>query len=331
MEQFRRALENLTYTQSWFLVILVPMTSIAPVFYNYWDSFAKERIMERPDYDNSVWSDFILLLIFVPLIHIAKHLVKKFSKSYFESKLNQKYWGEVLELKVKKSVRNLFKVFYFSFITTFGYFVLSDTNFHSPMMFGNGDILFLNSDWPYNRKPHFLKLYYMIGLSYHVEETLIHFFHPAQNDFWEMLLHHYITIILIVGSYMTAQWNLGIIVMIQMDNGDAITGVLKAFMDFIPVPLVLTCYLGLLSSWLYFRDMVFTYEVFWFGSWFGRWYSGSREAPQFQYQCLLLGLLVLNLYWTFLFFRIGLRFIHKGECKDLQNPIEDTANKKVVD
>lgn len=330
MEQFKRALEHLTYAQKWFLVILVPMTLIAPVFYNYWDSFAKERTMERPDYDNASWEDFILLLVFVPLIHIAKYILKLWSHNYFERNLITKYTGEVLELKIAKSVKNFFKVFFFSFTTVLGYYVLSDTNFHSSLMFGSGDILFLNSDWPYNRKPHYLKLYYMIGLSYHVEDTLVHFFHPAQNDFWEMLLHHYITIMLIVGSYMTAQWNWGIMVMIQMDNGDAIGGMIKAFVDFMPIPFVLTWFIGVVSSWIYFRDFVFAYEIFGFGAMMGRWYSGSRPAPIFQFNCLLVGLWILNLYWTFLFFRMGLRFITKGEVKDLQNPIEDLSEKKAL-
>jgi len=32
---------------------------------------------------------------------------------------------------------------------------------------------------------------------------------------------------------------------------------------------------------------------------------------------------MLNVYWTVLFFRMGYRFISKGEVKDLQNPVED--------
>jgi hypothetical protein len=85
--------------------------------------------------------------------------------------------------------------------------VYSDTEYHSPTMFGNGNIQYLYSDWPFNKIPYLLRAYYMIGLSYHVEATLHHLVHPAQNDFYEMLLHHYITIILIVGSYMSSYWN----------------------------------------------------------------------------------------------------------------------------
>ena len=142
------------------------------------------------------------------------------SRGYFHSKLKVKYQGDALELKIYKSTRNFFKVFYFGFITLLGFYVFSDTNYQSGLMFGSGTGRLVSSDWPYNKVPRMLKLYYMIGMSYHFEDTIHHLFHPASNDFFEMLLHHYITLLLITGSYMTNKWNYGINVMIQMDNGD---------------------------------------------------------------------------------------------------------------
>lgn len=44
---------------------------------------------------------------------------------------------------------------------------------------------------------------------------------------------------------------------------------------------------------------------------------------QVVYQMLLVGLLLLNIYWTILFLRMGYRFVTKGEVKDIQNPVED--------
>ena len=102
MGQFRRALENLTYNQMWFVAILIPMTSLAPIMYYYCDSFINERVLERPDYDNATWADLILLLYFVPIIYVAKYIVRKLSTSYFENRLSAKYSGEVLELKIQK-------------------------------------------------------------------------------------------------------------------------------------------------------------------------------------------------------------------------------------
>lgn len=283
--------------------------------------------MERPDYEAGEWSDFYPVLYISPVFSVTKHYLKKVTTPFFHSRLTKKYNGEALELKVYKSTRNFFKIFYFLGITLFGFYVLSDTEYHSYYMFGKSSLAHVYSDWPYNKFPRFLKLYYMIGLSYHFEDTVSHFFHPIQNDFFEMLLHHYITIMLIVMSYMSSFWNFGIMVMIQMDNGDAIVGCIKAFMDITSTPIVLANYLLMLSSWIYFRDFVYAYEVVWTGSMSGQFRINDDSSIMPPFIALLIGLLILNLYWTMLFFRMGYRFISKGEAKDLQNPIEDTKKK----
>lgn len=193
-------------------------------------------------------------------------------------------------------------------------------------MFGSGDMSYVYSDWPFNVIPRHMKLYYMIGLGYHFEDTVHHLFHPAGNDFFEMLLHHYITVMLVIGSYMTGNWNIGINVMIQMDNGDCVGGLIKAFMDFSPTPFVLVNYSAVVFSWMYFRVFVFAYEVIWQASMFGKWESDTSGSAQTIYQMLLIGLLTLNVYWTVLFWRMGYRYATRGEIKDIQNPVEDTKS-----
>jgi len=162
-------------------------------------------------------------------------------------------------------LKNGFKVLYFGFITAFGLYVYSDTNYQSPIMHGSGNHRFLMSDWPYNKIPRLLKIYYMVDASYHVETTIHHLISHQQSDFYEMLLHHYITILLIVGSYMTNLWNSGINVMIQMDNGDCVGGLMKATMDFMPTWFVLIFYFVLVYSWIYYRLYAYAYEVIWEG------------------------------------------------------------------
>ena len=172
-----------------------------------------------------------------------KYFTNKLLYEYFNRNLKKKYSGDSLKLKIEKSLKNSFKVIYFTFITAFGLYVYADTNYQSAFMFGSGDHRFLSSDWPYNKVPRCLKVYYMVNMSYHIEALLSHFIHPAQNDFFEMLLHHFVTLMLSIGSYMTNEWNSGINVMIQMDNGDIFVGVVKAFMDFSGPAFVFSVYL----------------------------------------------------------------------------------------
>mmetsp|Transcript_18907 Transcript_18907/g.16749 ORF Transcript_18907/g.16749 Transcript_18907/m.16749 type:complete len:219 (-) Transcript_18907:459-1115(-) len=217
MGQLRKIYDNLTNGQMCFLLLLVPLFSIIPLVYSSCEAFSHQRRLERPDFSNPNWSDFLPILYISPVFTIAKIIFKKVSTPFYERRMITMYSGETLKMKMYKSTRNFFKFFYFLFITAFGFYVLSDTTFHPPLMFGSGNIFYFMSEWPFINPPRLFKLYYMIGLSYHFEDAVSHFFHPAQNDFFEMLLHHYITIMLIVWSYMLSFWNLGIIVMIQMD------------------------------------------------------------------------------------------------------------------
>lgn len=322
MTQFKRIRYNMSFGQIFFMLLMIPLGALGPVMYQVCNTFVKYRALERPDYEVGRWCDFELCLYIVPLISLCKYVVKVCTRDYFYSRLKNMYWGETLDLKMAKCAKSVFKIFYFTFITAFGFYVFSDTAYQSPLMFGSGDFRLMGSDWPYNIPPRGLKVYYMIGLSYHIEDIIHHLVAPAQNDFFEMLLHHYITILLVGGSYLTSIWNSGINVMVQMDNGDIFVGVLRAFLSIAPTSLIFTAYLGLLASWLYFRVFVFSYEIVWGGGFIGRWRCDHIQNQQICFQILNVVLLMLNIYWSILFFRMGYRLLTKGEVKDIQNPAE---------
>lgn len=323
MEQLQRIKNILTPSQLFFMIIMIPIISLGPIIWQCCNTFIKYRQLERPDYENGQWSDYLIVMYTVPVMTVIRYIIKRYSEDYFHTKLKQKYSGEQLKLKTHKATRSFYKIFYFAFITGFGLYVFSDTPYHTPAMFGSGNIMYLDSDWPYNKLPRYLKLYYMVNMSYHVEDTLHHLFQPAQNDFFEMLLHHYITVMLVIGSYMINFWNSGINVMIQMDNGDAFVSFIRSFMDIWPVTLPFIAYLCAVFSWIYFRIYLFAYEVIWKGSLVGRWRFDHNANHQNAMQILLIGLLILNIYWTLLFLRMGFRLLRKGEVKDIQNNLDD--------
>ena len=77
----------------------------------------------------------------------------------------------------------------------------------------------------------------------------------------------------------------------------------------------------MLSSWIYFRVFIFTKEVIWEETMAGRWRIDDSPLHQNTIQILLFFLLVLNVYWAVLILKSGLRFLKKGDAKDMQNPV----------
>lgn len=330
MKYLNKVRDNLDFSQFFFLILLVILSGAPYTLYNSWDRFARFRGLERPDYANGKWSDCLYIIYFAPLITAARYIFNYFAEAYLERQLARKYSGDDLKLKLEKSWKNGFKIIYFSFITAFGFYVFSDTPYQSPTMHGSGVHLLSMSDWPYNNQPWMMKIYYMLNASYHFEGTVVHLLMPMQNDFFEMLLHHYITLLLIVCSYMTSFWSSGINVMIQMDNGDILAGVIKCFYDIYPAWFTLIVYVILVYSWIYYRLYAYTLEVIYHDWLMHRWnVDNDTMYHRGTMLLLLVGLLVLNIYWTLLFFRMGWRFIIKGEVKDIQNQSGDNKKHKI--
>jgi hypothetical protein len=307
--QWNRIKQNLTVGQAAFFATLLLFIIFTPSMIKSVDNVSRIRQIQMPDYGYPCWADFAMMLYIMPVFTITKYLIKKHTQPFFVKKLSIKYSGEVLKLKLEKCSKNCFKIFYFAFITALGFYVYSDTEYHSPIMFGSGESKLMFSDWPFDKIPRLMKFYYMVGMSYHVEDSLHHLIHPAQSDFYEMLLHHYITVILIVGSFMSGCWNGGLNVMIQMDNGDIFVGLIRSVMDFAPVPVILILYLCCLFSWIYFRLYAFAMETLGIACLSSRRYMGENDLAINVGQLMLFGLFVLNIYWTVLFLRMGFRLV----------------------
>jgi hypothetical protein len=61
--------------------------------------------------------DFFPVVYYAAIISILKYLTKLCCEEWFRKKLAHKYEGEDLEIRLHKSVKQTFKIFYFTFIT----------------------------------------------------------------------------------------------------------------------------------------------------------------------------------------------------------------------
>lgn len=81
-------------------------------------------------------------------------------------------------------------------------------------------------DFPTLWTPLGIKAYYILSLTYHLDNTLIHLSSTPQNDFYEMLCHHLATLIMISFSWVVGLTNVGVHVMFLMDNADFFVGLI---------------------------------------------------------------------------------------------------------
>jgi len=213
----------------------------------------------------------------------------------------------------------LFKFFYFTSITVWGWMVLADQPWTPSILLGRGNVGDTWHKYPFNHVSWAVKRYYLIQLGYHIHDLLFHcFWAERRNDFLEMLLHHVITLFLVGLSYIMNYLKIGTLVMLLHDMSDVFVYASKALVDTKYVVLTLIAYLGLLIFWAFGRLYVYPFWVL-----HNAWYEGYpliHGAAYFFFPAVF-SLLALHVYWYFLFLQMGLHFVSKGETVDLQQKI----------
>jgi hypothetical protein len=254
------------------------------------------------------------------VIRIVKLILEYFSDKVFRQKYSPKYEGDELNRKVKKSGRAMFKIVYFSFMFLLGWTkVLGETPFCPPIMFGDGELMKVFSDWPYTTMPKFLKFYYIMSISYYIEDLIVHIFQTPNSDYFEMILHHIVAAMLIFSSYMNGFWNIGIFVLVQMDISDFFIGIVRLIMDFAGPIANFIVYIFIMSSWFHFRFLAYVKCVLWTFGLGGRLSVDNYTDVVTVIDFLLVALLGLNIYWFILLGMMGYRLAFKGQSHDLQN------------
>ena len=137
--------------------------------------------------------------------------------------------------------------------------VLKDTSFCPPLMLGDGELMNVFSDWPYTEIPKYIRFYYMMSISYYLEDLFIHIIRPPNSDYFEMIMHHIVAMMLIFTSYMNHFWNIGMFVLMQMDIADVFVGLIRVCIDFAPNIVLFFIYLSIMISWFYFRFIAYVY------------------------------------------------------------------------
>lgn len=206
--------------------------------------------------------------------------------------------------------------------------VLKKTPFSPYMMGGDGEIMNTFGNYPYTPMPAFTKIYYMLSLSYYIEDGLTHLVQTPKYDYWEMVLHHVVAAMLIFSSYMNGFWTIGIFVLVQMDIEDVFVGIVRSIMDYAPHWQLFIVYFCIMASWFYFRFVAYTTCVLYTFGLGARLSVDNFTEVVTVIDILLITLLALNVYWFILLGVMGYKLAFKKQATDLQAYIKLKSEKK---
>ncbi|WFD33138.1 sphingosine N-acyltransferase [Malassezia sp. CBS 17886] len=226
-------------------------------------------------------------------------------------------WGLRSEAKQTRFAEQGYALFYWGLAGTFGVYVMTFQ-----------DSWWYNLDHLWYQYPHWqmrpeVKLYYLLQFSYWLQQALVMFFRleRPRKDYYELVAHHIVTLWLVGWSYFINLTMIGTTVFVCMDIPDIFLALSKMlnYLDLNAFCMVI--YGMFMCIWTYFRIYLSARTLYsvWSdyhkipayarsfnpfgGFWLVYWMQCHVFAP-------LLLLLLLNLFWYALMWRILYRYVH---------------------
>jgi len=171
--------------------------------------------------------------------------------------------------------------------------------------------------------PHSVVLYYTVQLSWYIYTQITHMtFDVKRKDYYPMLIHHFVTIILIIASWIQGYVRMGMVIFVSMDLVDVFLEMAK-FFNYLRFDLVANVsFMMLVLSWIGFRLMMFPlvvirsvlYDVLDVHTAEGYDYSITTWRI---FMTLLIILLILQIYWFGMVMKALLKMLSTGKVCDV--------------
>ena len=188
-------------------------------------------------------------------------------------------------------------------------------------------------NWPFHQISPMMLFYYQIELGCYFHQLF--WTEVNRSDAMEMILHHFITIFLIVGSYVTNYTRVGVSILLLHDMADIFLEIAKVFnytsegknnkwmKDYLVDPIfgvfAVTFFitrLVLYPRYILYSVLIEGYEVF-----------GCEWGGCYYFVLLLVGLQLLHVFWFYLIarmiFKLMMGTMTKDERSDDEDALED--------
>ncbi|OMJ66585.1 hypothetical protein SteCoe_36521 [Stentor coeruleus] len=307
------------------LMFFAAFTILCPflgLFLRNFNEVYQTRAHQRPEYKE--WPKYIdlgysfLVSIFLTiLLALNQRALKGFSLKIVAKKYHT---DEKLE-RAERLVKSIFKATYFLFSTFFAYFIASNSYFMPASLGGTGEIHNLFKDTPYFSHDGlpYIRQYIIIQLGYHMHSLIVLITSKIRNDFMEMLLHHFVAIMLISLAYLMNYLPVSLLVLYSHDISDFFVSLSRFLVDTDLSLLKSVSFIFLVISWFYTRLIVFPFDLI---------RASCYENPMINeiygievITVMLHVLLVLHAYWFVLLMKMLAKLVAAKNLVDIQQDL----------
>ena len=301
------------------------------------DDLKESKFYNENSLPNSILGlRFFYIFIYLALIkfllqfafrHITPYILKKQYKNPNDEKnylLGKMY--------TRKLAIHLYKMLFYTLITSFGYYVLNQTNYFPKSLLGHGYLPNMFSEgYPkdfFHTKPKYFDLYYVINLAYFsVDAIWLLFIDEKQSDFRIMLFHHVCTISLIYFSYITNYSNIGSIVLFLHTESDIFVHLTRLLLQ-TDAPEMIKNISGVILTinFIYVRQYVF-FDVIYTIYFYTKWTWGKITLFLWLF---LVFLYLLHISWTIALLAKAWKMVRGVKLTDTWNYNDSVKNKLAV-
>lgn len=183
-------------------------------------------------------------------------------------------------------------------------------------------------NYPYQKVTDDIYWYYIIELSFYLSLLVTQFFDVKRKDFWQMFLHHIVTILLLAFSYVCNFVRVGSVILLLHDSADYWLELAK-MTTYANYKLACdTSFIIFALVWLLTRLTFFPYKVL-----YSTTYEVSEIVGPFPaclyFNVLLYCLQVMHIIWFYMILRVAYKAILKGKIEKDDRSESDFSEREI--
>lgn len=179
--------------------------------------------------------------------------------------------------------------------------------------------------YPHHHVSNDIYWFYIIELGFYLSSLVLHFSDVRRKDFWELFIHHIITILLLTFSWIQNMIRIGTLVLVIHDTIDPIVESAKMAKYCGKQNLCDTLFVGFATIWFITRLVIFPWKIVYTTLFMAHPIVGF--CPGWcVYNILLLTLQYLHIKWFLVICRVAVHALKTGKTEDLRSETEEEVS-----
>lgn len=284
-----------------------------------WDGMWFMPKQERP----SLQADYLavaVVTVLYPIVYAAMH--KVFLEPVARKLLAGRWRSgqrlpDKLNSKINKFCESLWKMIVYA---TLSYLAFT-TAVHEPWF---GDTSYFWRGYPQHAVTAGLARLYCLQMGFYASNIgILVFWEIRRKDFWVMMVHHIVTLVLIAVSYHLNFLRVGCIILLLHDVCDVLMECAK-MLKYLNQDFGGSVVFGIfMLMWILLRLIYFPFWVIWSTSVESTAILGQQVPLYNLFNGMLITLVVLHIYWFGLIVRIAYRALATGAANDIREDSDD--------